>query len=80
MLDRETHSRRRLGRIGEVEEGQTIAVADVEKEVLSHVAGKLDRLDQRETQDAAVEVDRALHVLTDERQMVDPGDVEVANR
>ncbi len=33
--------------VGEPEEGERIAIADVEKEVLAEPAGQIDRLDQR---------------------------------
>ena len=39
--------RRGRWRVGEPEEGQRVAVADVEEEVLPHALGQLDRLDQR---------------------------------
>src|SRR5262249_57425866 len=62
----------------EPEEGQRIAVADVEEEVLAVAAGQVDRLDQWHAQDVAVELHRLGHVLAHQRQVVDAADVELA--
>lgn len=70
-------TRRRLGCVREPEEGERVAVAHIEEEVLAHAAGELDRLHQRHPEDVAVELHRALHVAADERQMVDPAELEL---
>jgi hypothetical protein len=72
------HSGRRLGRDREPEECERVTVADVEEEVLAHVEGKLDRLDERHAQDVAVEVDRPFHVAAHEGKVVDPPQLELA--
>src|SRR3954454_18643813 len=56
---------------GEVEEGQQIAVADVEEEVRgAGVVAVLDQLGQREAQHVLVEADCPLDVATDQRGVV----------
>src|SRR5690348_2016750 len=64
-------------RVREPEERQAVAAAAVEEEVLPHAVGQLDRFDQRHAQDAGVEVDRLLHVGRDQREMVDPAELEL---
>jgi len=57
---------------GEVEEGQQVAVPDVEEEVAGAlVVAVLDDLGQREFQDALVKADRPLHVGAEQRGVVD---------
>jgi hypothetical protein len=60
---------------GEVEEGQQVAVADVEEKVRGPlVVPVLDHLGQRELQDALVKADRPFHVRADQGGVVDaPG-------
>ena len=60
-----------LRRVGEVEEGKAVPVADVEEEVLTHAARQVDGLDQRKAEHFGVELDRSRHVTTDEREVVD---------
>jgi hypothetical protein len=58
--------------LGKVEEGQAVAVADVEEEVGR--AGQipiLEQLGQREAQGLGVELDGALDVGADKRQVID---------
>ena len=66
------------GAFGEPEEGEAVAAAAVEEEVLSHAGGQLDRLDQRHAEHVRVEVDRPLHVPAYERQVVDAPQLEPA--
>ena len=67
-----------VGRVGEPEEGETVATAAVEEEVLPHAGRQLDRLDQRHAEDVRVEVDGPLHVAAHEREMVDAPQLESA--
>ena len=67
---------RRLGCVGEPEEGQAVAAPAVEEEVLAHAGRQLDRLDQRHAQHVGVEVDRPAHVATHQRQVVDAVELE----
>src|SRR3954468_4835377 len=56
---------------GEVEEGDEVAVADVEEEVRgAGVVAVLDQLGQREAQHVLVEADGPLHVAADQRGVV----------
>ena len=56
---------------GEVEEGQQVAVADVEEEVRgAGVVAVLDQLGQREAEHVLVEADRPLDVAADQRGVV----------
>jgi hypothetical protein len=56
---------------GEVEEGQQVAVPDVEEEVVGPlVVAVLDDLGQRELQNPLVEADRPLHVGTQQGGVV----------
>ena len=58
---------------GEVEEGDEVAVADVEEEVRgAGVVAVLDQLGQREAQHVLVEADGALDVAADQRGVVQP--------
>src|SRR5689334_8164721 len=60
---------------GEVEETQQIPVADVEEEVArALVVAVFHQLDQREAEEALVELDGLLDVLADQRQVVHPAD------
>ena len=70
------NTRHRVRRVGEPEEGDAIAIADVKEEVLSHFARQLDRFDQRHAENAGIELHRPLHILADEREMIDPGEFE----
>ena len=57
---------------GEVEEGEGVAVADVEEEVRRPgVVAVLEHLDEREAEQARVELDGAFDVATDQRNVVD---------
>src|SRR5262249_60088470 len=49
----------RRARIRKPEESERVAIAEVEEEVLTHAARQLDRLDQRHSEDALIEIDRA---------------------
>ena len=61
-------------RIGEPEEGNRVAVATVEEEVLAPTAAQLNGLDQRQAQYALVEGHGGSHVATHQRQVIDaPG-------
>ena len=66
------HARGGLRGVREPEEGQRVAVAAVEEEVLPAAGGQVDRLDQRHAEDVRVEVDRPRHVPAHEGQVVDP--------
>ena len=58
---------------GEVEEGQQVAVADVEEEVRrTGVVAVLDQLGEREAEHVLVEADRRLDVAADQRGVVQP--------
>ncbi len=67
-----------VGRVGEPEEGEAVASAAVEEEVLPHAGRQLNRLDQRHAQHVRVEVDGPLHVAAHEREMVDAPELESA--
>src|SRR5690606_34789977 len=63
--------------VREPEERQAVAAAAVEEEVLAQAARQFQRLDQRHSENAGVEVDGALHVGRHERQMVDAAELEL---
>ena len=67
VLDAAEPFRHRLeAEAGEVEEGEHVAVADVEEEVrLTFVVTVLEQLDQREADQVLIEADRALGVGAD---------------
>ena len=67
-----------VGRVGEPKEGEAVATAAVEEEVLAHAGRQLDGLHQRHAEHIRVEVDRLLHVAADEGEMVDPPQLEPA--
>nr|WP_260582951.1 hypothetical protein [Sphingopyxis sp. PET50] len=71
---------RRLGRFGEPEKGEAVAIAQVEEEMLPAPARQVDRLDQRHAQYVAIEFDRLRHILAHQRQMVDAAEFELAVR
>ena len=64
-------------RRGEPEERHAVAIACVEKEVLAHATGQVERLDQRHAKDIGIEVDGLLHVRADQRHMVDAAELEL---
>src|SRR5690606_39587104 len=74
------NARYRFGGIGEPEEGEAVAVADVEEEMLAAPAGKVDRLGERHAELVAVEFDRSRHILAHEREVIDPAEFELAIR
>jgi hypothetical protein len=76
-IRRSRDARDRIGRLGEPEERHAVAVARVEKEVLARAARHIERLDQRHAKHVAVEVDGALHVRTDQRDVIDPAEREL---
>ncbi len=76
QVGRRRDARRCLGRVREPEEGQAVAIADVEEEMLALAAGQVERLDQRHAQDVAVEFDRPRHVTAHEGEVVDAFDFE----
>ncbi len=67
-----------VGCVGEPEEGEAVAAAAVEEEVLTHAGRQLDGLDQRHAEHVRVEVDRLLHVAAHEGEMVDAPQLESA--
>jgi len=71
------NARLRFRSAGKPEEGEAVAVADVEEEMLSEAAGKVDRLGQRHAEHIAIEPHRARHVFAHQRQMVDAPDLEL---
>ncbi len=77
---RRADPRHTVGRIGEPEEGEAVAAAAVEEEVLSHPGRQLDRLDQRHAENVGVEVDRPLHVAAHQGEMVDAPQLESVPR
>src|ERR1700758_80941 len=59
----------------EVEEAEQDVVADVEEEMVgARIVAVLHHLDQRETEELLVELDRLLGVLADQRQGVHAAD------
>ncbi|BDB40106.1 hypothetical protein IWGMT90018_05520 [Mycobacterium kiyosense] len=66
-----------VGGLGEPEECDAVAVAGVEEEVLTRTPGQIERLDQRHTQDVAVEVHGARHVRTHQGDVVDAAELEL---
>ena len=74
--DRSRDARHGVGRVREPEERERVAAAHVEEEVLARTARQVDRLDQPHAEHAGVELDGALHVRADERQVVDAAEAE----
>ncbi len=75
----------RLGEVGvvvagEVEEAEQVAVADVEEEVArAGVVAILDQFDEREAEQALIELDRLGDIAADQGDVVDaPSDGRVA--
>jgi hypothetical protein len=60
-----------LWRILEPEEGDGVAIANIEEEVLTNAARQVQGLEQRHAEHIAIEGHRAGHVLADQGQMVD---------
>jgi hypothetical protein len=67
-----------VGPVGQPEDRQRGAVADVENELLPATGpfGQVHRLDQGHPQDVAIELDGALHVVAHQRHMIEPAEAE----
>src|SRR3546814_4470851 len=61
-----------FGRVGEPEKGETVAIADVEEEMLATPAGQVDRLGKWHAELVAIEFDRLRPILAHEREVVEP--------
>src|SRR3546814_7787717 len=55
-----------FGRVGEPEKGETVAIADVEEEMLATPAGQVDRLGKWHAELVAIEFDRLRHIRSEE--------------
>jgi hypothetical protein len=67
---------RGFGRIREPEEGQAIAIADIEEEVLAPAHQQVDGLGKRHPQHVAVEFHCSRHVLAHQGKVVDAHEIE----
>ena len=70
------HARNAVAGFREAEKRDALPPAHVEEEVLAESAWQIDGPDKFKAQDVRVEVDRALHVFANERDVIESANFE----